>query len=81
MNCAIQVTKATSLTFDITEGMWQNQLGMKGRDHQHDSVAASTANHQNAPSEKGNTNHTARDANVTRDIKYDIKTLNIKDFI
>ena len=39
---------------------------MKGRDLQQDSVAASTAKHQNAQSEITGTPYTARDAQVTR---------------
>ena len=52
----------------------------KGRDLQQDSIAASKAKHQNTQSENTDTTYTARDAKVTRDIKYDIKTLNTKDY-
>ena len=52
----------------------------KGRDLQQDSIAASTAKHQNTQSENTDTTYKARDAKVTRDIKYDIKTLNTKDY-
>ena len=51
---------------------------MKGRNLQQDSVAASTAKHQNTQSEITDTTYTARDAKVTRYIKYDVKTLNTK---
>ena len=51
---------------------------MKGRDLQQDSVATSTAKHQNTQSETTDTTYTARDAKVTRYIKYDVKTLNTK---
>ena len=51
---------------------------MKGRDLQQDSVAASTAKHQNTQSEITDTTYTARDAKVTRYIKYHVKTLNTK---
>ena len=55
------------------------QSNERKRLHQ-DSIAASTAKQQNTPSENTDTTYTARDAKVTRDIKYDIKTLNIKDY-
>ena len=50
------------------------------RDLQQDSVAASTAKHQNTQSESSDTTYTALDAKVTRYIKYDVKTLNTKDY-
>ena len=53
---------------------------MKARNLQQDSVAASTAIHQNTQSENTNTTFTARDPKVTRYIKYDVKTPYTKDF-
>ena len=53
---------------------------MKGRDLQQDSVEASTSKHQNTQSEITDTTYTARDAKVTRYIKYDVKHLTQKDY-